>query len=129
MKLGKEAFNVDLPLVLVEKIKIFPSNLAAAKQRLEVTLSLQKKSGTKMMPYRVFVAFANKQSTIARFSADELSVKQFIRDSNMSLPDVRKRYLKLGLKEDFDEHASLSDNTTVVKKAVTFIEELQPSYH
>ena len=123
MKLGKEAFNVDLPLVLVEKIKIFPSNLAAAKQRLEVTLSLQKKSGTKMMPYRVFVAFANKQSTIARFSADELSVKQFIRDSNMSLPDVRKRYLKLGLKEDFDEHASLSDNTTVVKKAVTFIEE------
>ena len=44
-----------LPLVFVEKITLLPPDIPAQKQKVEITLSVQKLMKERMLPYRLFV--------------------------------------------------------------------------
>ena len=124
MKLTKDLFNGCLPLLLIEKVQILPTDVAASKQRVDITLSIQKRADAKILPYRIFTACSTNLAPIQKMLNNALIAKDFIRTPTRGQKIVQKEYLKLLAKEDdFDEPGVAADNSRIVKKSLTFTKD------
>jgi hypothetical protein len=112
-----------LPLVFVEKIILLPPDIPAQKQKVEITLSVQKLMKGRMLPYRLFVAFATKKELFLKMIKSESTAKSIIRTANRGV-GIKKRYLELNVKDaDFNERGRDSAGASIIKKSLTITEE------
>ena len=112
-----------LPLVFVEKITLLPPDIPAQKQKVEITLSVQKLMKERMLPYRLFVAFATKKEWFFKMIKSESTVKSIIRTASRGF-GIKKRYLELNIKDaDFNERGLDSTAAQIAKKSLTITEE------
>ena len=108
-----------LPLVFVEKITLLPPDIPAQKQKVEITLSVQKLMKERMLPYRLFVAFATKKEWFFKMIKSESTVKSIIRTASRGF-GIKKRYLELNIKDaDFNERGLDSTAAQIAKKSLT----------
>ena len=125
MNLSESLFNSSrsLPLVFVEKIMLLAPDIPAGRQKVEITLSVQKLMKGRMLPYRLFVGFDTKKEVFLKMIKSESIAKNIIRTVNRG-NGMKKRYLELNVKDaDFNERARASGGAQIIKKSLTITEE------
>jgi|6_EtaG_2_1085325.scaffolds.fasta_scaffold01774_5 hypothetical protein len=125
MNLSESLFNSsgNLPLVFVEKIILLPSDIPAGRQKVEITLSVQKLLRTRMIPHRLFVGFTTKKELFLKMIKSDLIAKNIIRTVNLGT-GIKKRYLELNVKDaDFNETGRTSGGRRLIKKSLTITED------